>query len=378
MAKYLIQNKTLQGIAGAIREKAGITDDMTPREMMEQICLLETDTDVGAPAHGVFFYDYDGTLLYSYTVKEARALTALPDPPTHDGLPFAGWTHTLEEVKSTLKYLDVGAMYDPPSTKIVMEIDSANTAVPMNLFSRTTDGASVTINWGDGTTQSLSVTTTTSIEHTYTSSGTYTIEFQVLSGVLDLGNSFGYSGKPLFKASNGGYPVSHMIQSAIIANNTVMTYGTFINAKNLKSVVIGLGTSTVGGGSFIRTQQLKCVIFPLGINQISNSMFWQSSSVTTVILPSSINALGYSLFQEATALERIIIPSSVKRWNIDVFLDATALSEVHIRCISPPSVVGSLAFPSNFLIYVPIESVDIYKTADGWSTYASQIYGEPI
>src|SRR5574344_498215 len=30
----------------------------------------------------VNFYDYDGTLLYSYTLAEAQALTALPDQPT--------------------------------------------------------------------------------------------------------------------------------------------------------------------------------------------------------------------------------------------------------------------------------------------------------
>lgn len=34
----------------------------------------------------VKFYDYDGTLLYEYTIAEANALSELPELPTHDGL----------------------------------------------------------------------------------------------------------------------------------------------------------------------------------------------------------------------------------------------------------------------------------------------------
>ena len=36
----------------------------------------------------VNFYDYDGTLVASYSLSEAQSLTALPDGPTHDGLTF--------------------------------------------------------------------------------------------------------------------------------------------------------------------------------------------------------------------------------------------------------------------------------------------------
>ena len=36
----------------------------------------------------VNFYDYDGTLVASYTLSEAQALTALPNGPTHEGLIF--------------------------------------------------------------------------------------------------------------------------------------------------------------------------------------------------------------------------------------------------------------------------------------------------
>lgn len=59
MAEYLIQDNTLKNLATAIREKAGITDEMTAEDMIKNIYLLETDTDTGAPAYGVTFYDWE-------------------------------------------------------------------------------------------------------------------------------------------------------------------------------------------------------------------------------------------------------------------------------------------------------------------------------
>lgn len=52
------------------------------------------------PDDPVKFWDYDGTLLYSYTDAEALALTSLPPNPSHTGLTAEGWNWTLAEIKS--------------------------------------------------------------------------------------------------------------------------------------------------------------------------------------------------------------------------------------------------------------------------------------
>ena len=46
----------------------------------------------------VNFIDYDGTVLHSYTVAEAAALTALPPLPSHDGLICQGWNWCLANI----------------------------------------------------------------------------------------------------------------------------------------------------------------------------------------------------------------------------------------------------------------------------------------
>ena len=62
------------------------------------------------------FYDYDGTLLYSYSYSEACNLSALPPNPSHSGLVSDGWNWPLGAIRdATSNYfytvIDVGQLY---------------------------------------------------------------------------------------------------------------------------------------------------------------------------------------------------------------------------------------------------------------------------
>ena len=58
----------------------------------------------------VNFFDYDGTLLYSYTAAEAGELSALPALPLHSGLTATGWTHTLSQIQHATQKINVGCL----------------------------------------------------------------------------------------------------------------------------------------------------------------------------------------------------------------------------------------------------------------------------
>ena len=89
MAKVLVNESSLTGIANAIRSKNGTSDTYKPSEMAAAIEAIESGGGVVEPEEkDVNFYDYDGTRLYSYTLAEAQALTVLPTPPEHEGLTF--------------------------------------------------------------------------------------------------------------------------------------------------------------------------------------------------------------------------------------------------------------------------------------------------
>ena len=61
----------------------------------------------------VNFYDYDGTIVNSYTATEFANLSAMPDNPSHDGLTAQGWNWSLSDAKSYVASygeLDVGQL----------------------------------------------------------------------------------------------------------------------------------------------------------------------------------------------------------------------------------------------------------------------------
>ena len=99
-----------------------------------------------ASSKDVNFYDYDGTLLYAYTLDEAHALTALPKAPAHEGLVFDGWNWALEKVQSLTRPMNIGAMYstDDGSTRIYIHLNDGRTSPMLGICVNGT----VTVDWG--------------------------------------------------------------------------------------------------------------------------------------------------------------------------------------------------------------------------------------
>lgn len=132
------------------------------------------------PYNDVMFYDYDGTRLYSYSKAQFLALSAMPDNPEHDRLTAKGWNWTLSDAKAYVTnygMLDIGQMYEPTSGKT--EIDTEFFDCAKHLYLRLYVNGTATIEWGDGSTSTLTGTSLVSgqqsVDHVYASGGEYTI-----------------------------------------------------------------------------------------------------------------------------------------------------------------------------------------------------------
>lgn len=84
-------------------------------------------------------------------------------------------------------------------------------------------------------------------------------------------------------------------------------------------------------------------------------------------------------FYRCTSLTSVTIPSSVTTIDQYAFNYCTRLTSVTVEATEPPAFGSDVfvATSSSLVIYVPAESVDVYKSASGWSTYASKIQAIP-
>ena len=143
-------------------------------------------TPASAKWDDVTFIDYDGSVLYSYSLAEAQALTKLPTLPSHDGLVCQGWNWTLEAIKALNRPVTVGAMYitDDGATRLHIRIATVGRmTVPLYIGQTVTNG--VSIDWGDGSAaETLSGTGNVNTSHTYAEPGDYVISLMPQDGCI--------------------------------------------------------------------------------------------------------------------------------------------------------------------------------------------------
>ena len=79
------------------------------------------------------------------------------------------------------------------------------------------------------------------------------------------------------------------------------------------------------------------------------------------------------MFLACESLRRVTLPDTTTSIQ-NCFSGNIALRVIIIKAVVPPMFAGSLnALPADYTIYVPDESVEVYKAASGWNAYASHI-----
>ena len=457
MAKIFIEESTLSAIGNSIRAKTGKTNMIPPLNMPTEIESIQTGGGSSTvTTDDVNFYDYDGTLVASYSLSEAQALTALPDGPTHEGLIFQGWNYTLEKVKAFTRSMNVGATYttNDGKTRIYITLGEGRTSPLLGCCPNGT----VIVDWGDGTTPDTLTGTSTSViqytpTHNYTSPGSYVISLTVNGTCGFLGSYIGNDYCYLLKYSTTADTRNRYYQNAItkieigdsvtsIGNYTFQNCYSLISVtipdsvtsiennlfsgcESLISVTIPDSVTSIGGYAFGCCESLISVTIPDSVTSIENELFSGCYLLTSLIIPNRVTSIGYEafsgcysltsviipdsvtsigenafggchsltsftisdnvtsieneLFSSCESLTSLIIPDRVTSIGIGAFSSCYGMAEYHLKPTAPPALSNTNAFnyiPSDCIIYVPQGSLNAYKTATNWATYASHMQEE--
>lgn len=430
MATRVIDDNKLNNIATAIQAKDS-GGQMTVDEMPNRIEALNV-VKPEVEEKDVNFYDYDGTLLYSYTFSEATQLLELPEMPEHKGLTAQEWNWTLSDIAEQVGEgyeLDAGVSYITTDghTKIFMRLISPYFLNPTISF--TINGnLSLTIDWGDGTTPDV-ISSSTNLSHNWQftqfpcdvlidiapDDGGGNFYFaNNNSSLFDSGVDANYYKSCVEKIYIGGKVIaarrgnfSGLTNLKIITiPNTIQdwsySHGIVRDNASLKFLCLPRGITHAKDYAFSHLYSLKIISVPItlltlyadGINYSICEHYYASYKGAAICgragfdhcyfmnkfnFPKYVTAIQYGEFQN-TNIQSINIPKQITKIGPSSFYDCVYLYLIDLSDYDDPNNIPTLdnvnAFrntPANKVLLVRNqEMLDAFTQATNWSTYADR------
>ena len=106
---------------------------------------------------------------------------------------------------------------------------------------------------------------------------------------------------------------------------------------------------------------------------IHPSAFYNCKSLSAVTMQDGVSTIQQGAFMYCNNLKTVSMPSTITNIGIYAFYNCSNLESIVIKASTPPTLqnTNALQYTNDCPIYVPNASV--YKSASGWSTYASRI-----
>ena len=158
-------------------------------------------------------------------------------------------------------------------------------------------------------------------------------------------------------------------------------HGMFADCDNLKRINSQYssedGRSLIFHGDLIAVAwgDISSYTLPDEVEVIEGSCF-AYSTLTEINLNDNLTSIRYNAFDNSL-ISTITLPASLSYIGSDAFIGCYNLTSFYCHAIEPPYIDGSLFGweAPKCTIYVPLESLDRYLSAEGWSGYASMIAG---
>ena len=312
----------------------------------------------GTGGSDVIFYDYDGTVVASYSAADFANLSAMPANPTHAGLTAQGWNWSLADAKTYVAAngkLNIGQMYitSDGKTRLYCVIPKDNLILDLYLY--LDEDTELDIDWGDDSEHE----TWTYDEgeayklHTYSDGGNYTVAITVVQGGFGLADSDGRYGNRLKRVEFG-------------SGVTTIDYQTFYECNALSSITIPNSVASIDEGAFSNCSALSSITIPDSVTSIGVNAFYECSALSFIAIPNSVTSIDGNTFERCSALSSITIPDSVDSIGEYAFSGCSSLSSITIPD-SVTTIWGNAFYECSALSSITIP--DSVTTIDGYTFY---------
>lgn len=345
---------------------------LIPENILKGVNIAGVDgilNPASATPKAINFYDIYGNIIFSYTREEAQSLTTLPEVPEVEGYDSGYWNYTLDKIKDTKTFLNIGPRYMLDGKQVILSVIECqkDDNIIFNFYKRTiqSGGESFSIFWGDGLSESKTITkinTTMTINHTYQSSGR-----KIIGIVPESGKAYDVYLGAYTSAAGGSTSYSFVgnvtsRQYKLLSCSGGATAGSscFYHCYCLKYLDINLSTGSYACSNCYR---LLVNTYPSWIdapnsafvNCYSLQQFYGTCDLSSIFQNVVLNELqitsGSNVYFKGVQAKRVIILGTTPGYS-----DISTASQTMIQNI-----------------YVPDESIEDYKANSYWSALADII-----
>ena len=138
------------------------------------------------------------------------------------------------------------------------------------------------------------------------------------------------------------------------------------SSDGLTGISIPNSITSIGEYAFYQCAGLKCVTIPVSVKSINAYTFAYCRGLSNMVINDSITIIGNYAFQSCSSLSSFTIGKSVISIGQSA-INGCPLSYITCLAAYPPSSSGSANTSAK--LYVPLESVELYRTTSGWNYF---------
>ncbi len=150
----------------------------------------------------------------------------------------------------------------------------------------------------------------------------------------------------------------------------------YSTSSQITSFVFGDSVKTIPGYLCYKMSKLDSVTIPASVTSIGTYGFASCTALKNFEFPKGIKTVATSVLEGCTALEDVVIPASVTTIGQDAFYNCSKLMSIHNYAITPQSLQSRAVYNVNkqtCILYVPIDYINLYRTADVWKEFTNII-----
>ena len=213
------------------------------------------------------------------------------------------------------------------------------------------------------------------------------------------GTSEPASGKSLF-AQLVDKSMTSVSEEDLKGITTIGNYA-FYYCDRLTSIIIPSSVTSIGDYAFYGCYSLTNATIPNSVTRINTYAFYSCRSLTSITIPDGVTLIGWYAFQDCSNLTNVTISDSVTTIGGKAFSDcenlmnviigngvqnidslafsscgtATESGTTYMILATTPPTIQSITFRQAKInkIIVPKGTLDAYKSATNWSTYADNM-----